>query len=153
MPADESASHADTSDGPRSQACSAGAAACVWAGAGLRVWALPGAGRVRALQLGALTSAPLHAALLALHVTRLRALLPLRWPALGAAAALWSAASLLAGAAGTLLALRAPDYRAAPPALLALLRAAAVRTRPSRPDTMMTIGYATNGIDLPNFQT
>ncbi|XP_063366836.1 uncharacterized protein LOC134655315 [Cydia amplana] len=101
--------------------CSLGCASCVWGGAGLQVWALPGAGRVRLLQLGALTSALLHLALLLLRVTSLDALLPLRWDKLGLAVHAWSGSTLLVGGAGSLHALLLPEYRLAPASLVALL--------------------------------
>ncbi|XP_063626354.1 uncharacterized protein LOC134797946 isoform X2 [Cydia splendana] len=101
--------------------CSLGCASCVWAGAGLQVWALPGAGRVRLLQLGAVTSTLLHLALLLLRITSLDALLPLRWDKLGLAVHAWSGSTLLAGGAGSLHALLQPEYRLAPTSLMALL--------------------------------
>ncbi|XP_063386246.1 uncharacterized protein LOC134672279 [Cydia fagiglandana] len=105
--------------------CSLGCASCVWAGAGLQVWALPGAARVRLLQLGAVTSALLHLALLLLRVSGLDALLPLRWDKLGLAVHAWSGSTLLAGGAGSLHALLQPEYRPAPTSLMALLYTAA----------------------------
>ncbi|CAH1640509.1 unnamed protein product [Spodoptera littoralis] len=105
--------------------CCGAACCCVWAGAG-RAARLPHAARLRLLLLAALSSLLLHAALLALHVSRLHRLLPLAWDSVGAATSAWSAGSLALGGALTLHAvLAAPEYRWAPAPLARLLLAAA----------------------------
>lgn len=108
----------------------AAACGCLWAVTGLR-HRLPLDARARLLALAALSSALLHGALLAAHVTRLTALLPLAWGRVWAGAALWSAAALLAGAALTLHALLLhPDYRYTPDHIARLLYAACVSPHP-----------------------
>ncbi|CAH2042769.1 unnamed protein product, partial [Iphiclides podalirius] len=106
--------------------CCASTCGCLWAGVGLRVGQLPLAGRVRLLQLAALSSFMLHSLLLAMHVTRLADLLPIDWNKLGGCAGAWSASSLAGGGVVTLHAvLLAPAYRYTPHQLAQLLLAAA----------------------------
>ncbi|GBP90281.1 hypothetical protein EVAR_61359_1 [Eumeta japonica] len=103
-----------------------GACACVWAGVGLRAWRVPLAARVRLLHLAALTSFFLHVLLLTLHVTQLVVLLPFRWRAVSAGAALYSSGMLCVGGALVLHAvLVAPEYRWAPANVAQPLLAAA----------------------------
>ncbi|XP_028172692.1 uncharacterized protein LOC114361743 [Ostrinia furnacalis] len=98
------------------------AAACVWAAVGLRAAALPLAPRVQLLQLAALSSALLHAALLLMHVSGLNALMPIDWNKLSTLTSAWSALSLTLGGALTLHAvLCAPEYRWAPEHIARLL--------------------------------
>lgn len=65
------------------QLCSACVCGCVWGAAGVRLGGGgAGAGGARALQLGALSSLLLHAALLAMRLSALHSVMPIDWDAL-----------------------------------------------------------------------
>lgn len=71
------------------QLCSACVCGCVWGAAGVRLGGGgAGAGGARALQLGALSSLLLHAALLAMRLSALHSVMPIDWDALVSTTAL-----------------------------------------------------------------